>query len=108
MVRSWRWVVFSSLAAAVAMLAAASGVMPATGRAQGPGEGKTLREVLAAEKLPLDAEALRNLDAKISSGAELNDEAQFVIAYYLLDSTGLLKPPIFIVQYDRRTQRWKS
>ena len=90
------------------LVAVASGVMPVAGWAQGPGEGKTLREVLAAEKLPLDAEALRNLDAKISSGAELNDEAQFVIAYYLLDSTGLLKPPIFIDQYDRRTQRWKS
>jgi hypothetical protein len=98
----WRWSVVGVL------VAAASGVMAAAGWAQGPGEGKTLREVLAVEKVPLDAEALRNLDAKISSGAELNDEAQFVIAYYLLDSTGLLKPPIFIDQYDRRTQRWKS
>jgi len=98
----WRWIVVGVL------VAAASVAMPAAGRVQGPGEGKTLREVLAGEKLPLDAEALRNLDAKISSGAELNDEAQFAIAYYLLDSTGLLKPPIFIDQYDRRTQRWKS
>jgi hypothetical protein len=90
------------------LVAAASGVMPATGRAQGPGEGKALREVLAAEKLPLDADGLRNLDAKISSGAELNDAQQFVIAYYVLDATGQLNPPMYVDVYDRGAGRWKS
>ncbi len=72
------------------------------------GEGKTLREVLAAEKLPPDAETLHNLDAKISSDAELSDSSQFVIAYYVLDSTGLLNPPIFVDVYERGAGRWKS
>jgi hypothetical protein len=90
------------------LVAAASGVMPAAGRAQGPGEEKTLREVLAAEKLPLDAQALRNLDDKISSGAELNDAQQFVIAYYVLDATGQLNPPMYVDVYDRGAGRWKS
>lgn len=92
-----------------ALLTAAAGMMLlAARRAQGPGEGKTLREVLAAEKVPLDADALHNLDAKISSGAELNDSAQFVIAYYLLDATGQLNPPIFVDVYDRGAAKWKS
>jgi hypothetical protein len=98
----WRWSVVGVL------VAAASGVMPAAGWAQGPGDGKTLREVLAAEKLPLDAEALRNLDAKISSGAELNDAQQFVIAYYVLDATGQLNPPMYVDVYNRAAGRWKS
>lgn len=98
----WRWSV------AGVLLAAASGVMPAAGRTQGPGEGKTLREVLAAEKLPLDAQGLRNLDAKISSGAELNDAQQFVIAYYVWDASGQLNPPMYVDVYDRGAGRWKS
>jgi hypothetical protein len=85
---------------------AAMAISPTSMRAQG--ERKTLRQVLAAESLPLDAETLHNLDKTITSGAELNDAAQFAIAYYLSDSTGLLKPPIFVDLYDRNTRRWKS
>lgn len=90
----------------LAVLAAGLVLAVALGRAQG--EGQTLREVLAAEHLPLDADTLHNLNAKISSAAELNDETQFMIAYYVLDSSGLLKPPIFIDLYDRGTKRWNS
>ena len=97
--RWWRWYVLAALAASLVLAALFS-------RAQG--EGKTLREVLAAEKLPLDANTLHNLDAKISSGAELHDAEQFVIAYYVLDSTGQLTPPIFVDVYDRSAGRWRS
>ena len=72
------------------------------------GEGKTLRQVLAAEKMPVDEDGLHNLDKTITSGAELNDAEQFVIAYYLSDSTGLLKPPIYVDLFDRHAERWKS
>lgn len=72
------------------------------------GEGKTLREVLRAEHLPLDADTLHNLDKTITSGAELNDAAQFAIAYYVRDSSGLLNPPILVDVYDRRAGRWRS
>ena len=93
---------------AVLVVWLASGVMPGANLACAQGEGKTLREVLAAEKVPLDAETLRNLDAKISSGAELNDAQQLVIAYYLLDATGQFSPPMFVDVYDRGAGRWKS
>jgi hypothetical protein len=72
------------------------------------GEGNTLRQVLAAEKLPVDADALPNLDKTITSGAELNDAGEFAIAYYLNDTTGQLNPPIYIDLYDRQTKRWRS
>lgn len=72
------------------------------------GEGKALRGVLAAEQLPADAEKLRNLDKRITSGAELKDASQFVIAYYLSDPSGLLNPPVFIDRYDRQTGQWTS
>jgi hypothetical protein len=90
------------------VLAAAGVIVLRAARVQGPGEGKTLREVLAAEKVPPDANTPHNLDAKISSGAELNDARQFVIAYYLLDASGQLNPPIFVEAYDRGPGRWKS
>lgn len=94
--RGWSVVVLTAWMAFAAPLA----------RAQG--EGKTLRQILAAEHLPLDAGRLANLDKTISSGAELNDASQFAIAYFLLDSTGRLNPPIFIDLYDRRTGEWRS
>jgi hypothetical protein len=75
-------------------------------RAQG--EGKTLRQVLAAENVTLDAAALHNLDKTITSGAELNDAAQFAVAYYVSDATGELTPPMFVDVYDRRAKKWKS
>jgi hypothetical protein len=100
MARICKWSLALALAAAVIFAAART--------QEGPGEGKTLREVLAAEKLPLDAETLHNLDAKISSGAELNDEQQFVIAYYVQDAPAQLNPPIFVDVYERGAGKWKS
>jgi hypothetical protein len=89
-----------------ALLAVSLSFCAAPGWAQG--EGKTLREVLASEKLPLDAEKLPNLEKVITSGAELNDAARFVIAYYVRGSTEQLNPPIFIDSYDRRAGQWSS
>lgn len=72
------------------------------------GEGKTLRQVLAGETLPVDVGTLQNLDKTITSGAKLNDAAQFAIAYYVSDATGLLKAPIYMDVFDRKTGRWRS
>lgn len=71
-------------------------------------EGKTLRAMIEAEKLPADGETLHNLDKTITSGAEFNDAAQFAIAYYVSDATGLLKAPIYMDVFDRKTGRWRS
>jgi len=94
--KSRRWRLGTRMAEVVAWLVASVFLCAPIVRAGAQGEGKTLREVLAAEKVPRDVDTLHNLDAKISSGAELNDAQQFVIAYYLLDATGQLNPPIFV------------
>jgi hypothetical protein len=99
MTQTSRWFFSLSLACVVTFCA---------GLAWAQGEGKTLREVLAAEQVPLDADKLRNLDKRITSGAELRDASQFVIAYYLHDATERLNPPMFIDVYDRRTRQWNS
>jgi hypothetical protein len=56
----------------------------------------------------LEGPVLSNLDKKITSGAELNEDHQFVIAYYLDDGTGLLKPPLYIDRYDLISKTWES
>src|SRR5579864_9390836 len=95
--RYWSW----SVLLAAALVFSAVPVWP-------QGEGKTLRQVLADEQLPLDARTLPNLDKVITSGAELNDAAEFMIAYYVKDSEGVLNPPIFVDIYDRQSGRWRN
>ena len=68
----------------------------------------TLRHALAAKRLSLDEAKLANLEKKITSGAELDDASQFVIAYYVDDGSGLLKPPISLDRYDRKREAWTS
>jgi hypothetical protein len=68
----------------------------------------SLRQALAAKHLPMDAAKLVNLEKNITSGAELEDANQFVIAYYLDDGSGLLNPPIFLDRYDRKREVWTS
>jgi len=69
---------------------------------------ETLKEALAAKNLPLAEAKLANLDKNITSGAELDEADQFVIAYYVDDGTGALNPPLFIDRYDRKSKEWKS
>ena len=69
---------------------------------------ETLREALAGKNLPVAGAKLANLDKNITSGAQLDDANQFLIAYYVDDGTGLLKPPIFIDRFDWKREEWKS
>jgi hypothetical protein len=74
----------------------------------GTASAETLREALASKHLPIAAAKLANLDKDITSGAELDDANQFVIAYYVEDGTGLLNPPLYLERYDRKRNEWKS
>ena len=71
-------------------------------------ETGTLRAALHEEGLSLDAPNLPNLDQKITSGAELDAEDQFVVAYYWDHGTGMLNPPLHILRYDRKTRVWQK
>ena len=88
------------LAAALASLAGFSGLAQE--------ETGTLRAALHEEGLPLDAPSLPSLDQKITSGAELDAEDQFVLAYYWDDGTGMLNPPLHVLRYDRKTAVWQK
>lgn len=92
--------------AAATFLTVVAAVSPGLSRSQG--EGKTLRQVLSSDQMPVDAPSLQNLGKVITSGAELNTQNEFVIAYYISDGTETLNPPIYIDAYDRETQKWKS
>jgi hypothetical protein len=72
------------------------------------GQGKTLREELTERHALLGGTRLVNLDKKITSGAELDDATQFVIAYYVEDGTSRLNTPIFLERLDRKTGKWQS
>jgi hypothetical protein len=76
--------------------------------ASAQGEGKTLREELTERHAPMENATLVNLDKKITSGAELDDATQFLIAYYVDDGTSRLNPPIFLERLDRKTGKWQS
>jgi len=69
---------------------------------------QTLRETLTAKHVPIQEAKLTNLDGKISSGAELDEAKQFVIAYYLVERSGNVNPPLYIDRYDRENKTWRS
>jgi len=67
---------------------------------------ETLRRTLVAHKLTVDAKIVKNADQPISSGAVLDTQKEFVIAYYADDASGLLKAPIHFARYDRTKGVW--
>jgi len=69
---------------------------------------ETLRHVLATKNLPIAVAKLENLDKNITSGAELDDETQFLIAYYTDDGTSALNPPLYMERFDRKQGSWKG
>jgi hypothetical protein len=85
---------------ALSFLAAA--ILLSAARAQ------TLRDALAAKQVVIEGASLPNLEKKITSGAQLDDANQFVIAYYLDDGSGLLNPPLYLDRFDRKNNTWES
>jgi hypothetical protein len=74
----------------------------------GVARSETLRHMLAARNLPIAVAKMENLDKNITSGAELDDETQFLIAYYIDDGTSALNPPLYLERFDRKLGSWKS
>lgn len=69
---------------------------------------ETLREALAKAGLATEAKGLANLDRLITSGATLDDAAQFLIAYYVDNGSERLQEPLYFDRLDRKSGRWKS
>lgn len=83
-------------------------LLAVAGRALSQASPQSLKDALAAKSLPVAGARLVNLEKKITSGAELDDSNQFVIAYYLDDGSGALNPPLFIDRYDKKKENWQS
>jgi hypothetical protein len=71
-------------------------------------QSRTLREVLAADGLTVANGTLTNLDKPITSGASVNAAAQYVVAYYLDNGTGVRSSLMFVDSYDRKSRTWRS
>ncbi len=74
----------------------------------GPCAGETLRDTLREHSVPLAGRLASELDRRITSYAVLDSPADFAIAYYVNDGSGLLRPPLLVLHYERVPQRWHS
>lgn len=68
---------------------------------------ETLAEVLRRESVPLPTTAVPDLNSPITSFATLNDEREFLIAYYLVRSGDELRPPLFLTRLDKQNGAWQ-
>jgi hypothetical protein len=67
-----------------------------------------LADVLRQNSIPFPPTSIPHLNAPITSYAILNDEQEFVIAYYLAsppDQT--LRPPLLVTRYTKSSGQWQ-
>jgi hypothetical protein len=69
---------------------------------------ETLTHVLQRRGLTVSGQAIPNLDKPITGYEILDDEALFLIAYYVYDGSGLLREPLVVTRFDRLAQTWRS
>jgi len=48
------------------------------------------------------------LSQRITSFAVLDDETNFLIAYYIDDRSGFLSPPLYVARFVKKDQSWKT
>ncbi len=68
---------------------------------------QTLHDVLNEHKIPVGPAPIQNLSQRITSFAVLDDETNFLIAYYIDDGSGLLSPPLYMARFVKKDQSWK-
>ena len=69
-------------------------------------QAETLADVLKREAIPLTA-SIPNLNARITSYATLNDDQEFLIAYYLLGEDDALRAPLYLARFQKKTRHWQ-
>jgi hypothetical protein len=70
------------------------------------GEGLTLGEVLKRREIPLPPPAIPHLQTVITSYSAIDNENEFVIAYYVHLDSNLLRPPLFVTRLNKRAGKW--
>ncbi|HEV8385163.1 MAG TPA: hypothetical protein VGQ11_09855 [Candidatus Acidoferrales bacterium] len=68
---------------------------------------QTLLDVLREHRIPVGSSS-GIWQKPITSFAVLDNDANFAIAYYVDDGSGLLSPPLFLGRYDRKHHTWKD
>jgi len=73
-------------------------------------EPETLSEVLRRDGLSVSALAISNARSAISSYSTLNDDQEFVIAYYLVDPSdrNRLRPPLMVARLQKNSGKWSQ
>ena len=71
-------------------------------------ENQTLADALKANSVPLAS--IPRLNSKITSCATLNDEDEFVIAYYLANEKDKneLRFPLYVARLEKKTGQWQN
>ncbi len=77
--------------------------------AAAPALAESLADVLRARGIPPGTLPLGHpSDRPITSYAILDDPSQFLIAYYEDDGSGAIRPPLYVLRFDRSSRRWLS
>ncbi len=70
-------------------------------------DAETLRDVLREKNLAPGL-AMANLDKPITSYQVLDDSQTFLIAYYVDNGSGRLRPPLMVSLFDKAQHKWRS
>jgi hypothetical protein len=71
-------------------------------------QDRTLAQVLAHNSLTYDSSSVSHLNDPITSYATLNNENEFVIAYYLVAPRNELHFPLLLARFDKQSGKWQE
>jgi hypothetical protein len=77
-------------------------------RYAGGQQNQTLADVLKQGLLPFQVGSVSHLSDPITSFATLNDNHEFLIAYYLVNPGNELHFPLFLTRFDKRSRKWQE
>jgi hypothetical protein len=69
-------------------------------------QNSTLADVLKQNSIPLAS--IPNLNSQVTSYSVLNDDQEFVIAYYLPTKDDLLRWPLYVSRLNKRIGQWQN
>jgi hypothetical protein len=70
-------------------------------------QDQTLAEVLKQSSIPLPPGSVPHVNAPITSYATLNNDQEFLIAYYLVAPRNELRFPLFLTRFDKQVGKWQ-
>lgn len=81
-------------------------VIPASGQSPAQSQWPTLAKVLEENSIPLPSRNTVDPAMRITSFGVINEPSQFAIAFYRDNGNNELKPPLYLLRYDKSAQRW--